>query len=231
VKTGAAELNPGTDNSVPDIELYMGDTTFISGGLVGTSSRIVAILSDQSGIDISNFNSQNDIRAILDDTLTLNLNAYYTADADTYTRGKVDYPIDGLKPGAHLLTLHAADVYGNASSASLSFVVSDAAGIQIEQWLNYPNPFSESTVFHFKHNRPGEDLEAMVTIFDRMGKVVLTNTYQIGGSTYKVDLPPWDGTSADGNKLAGGLYLMKLAVRSLLDGTKNERIAKVILVN
>jgi hypothetical protein len=64
-----------------------------------------------------------------------------------------------------------------------------------------------------------------------MGKPVLTNTYQIGESTYKVDLPVWDGTTPDGNKLAGGLYLMKLTLRSLLDGTKNERIAKVILVN
>jgi hypothetical protein len=228
---GGLEQNPGRETTGPDIELYMGDTTFISGGTTGTNSRIVAILSDESGIDISSFNAQNDILAVLDDTLTISLNAYYTTDIDTYSRGKVDYPIDGLKPGPHLLTLHATDVYGNSSSASLSFVVSDAAGIQIEQWLNYPNPFSASTVFHFKHNRPGEDLEAVVTIFDRMGKLVLTNTYQIGESTYKVDLPPWDGTSPDGNKLAGGLYLMKLSLRSLLDGTKNERIAKVILVN
>jgi hypothetical protein len=46
-----------------------------------------------------------------------------------------------------------------------------------------------------------------------------------------VDLPPWEGTAADGTKLEEGLYLMKLAVRSLLDGTKNERITKVILLN
>lgn len=228
---GSAEVNPGSDNTGPDIELYMGDTTFINGGLTGSSSRIVAVLSDESGIDISSFNFQNDILAILDDTLTLSLNDYYTADIDTYTRGKVDYPIDGLKPGAHRLTLLATDVYGNSSSASLTFVVSDAPGIQIEQWISYPNPFASSTVFHFKHSRPGEDLEAMVTIFDRVGKVVMTNTYQIGASTYQVDLPSWDGTTPDGNKLAGGLYLMKLTVRSLLDGTKNERIAKVILVN
>jgi len=231
VKIGAAELNPGSDTRSPDVELFMGDTTFISGGLVGTDSRIVAILSDDNGIDISSFNAQNDIVAILDDTLSITLNDYYQADANTYTRGKVDYPIYGLKSGFHTLTLHATDVYGNSASASITFHVSDQPGIQIEQWLNYPNPFSSSTVFHFKHNRSGEDLEAAVTIFDRMGKVVLYNTYQIGASSYKVDLPAWDGTSADGNKLADGLYLMKLSLRSLLDGTKNERIAKVILLN
>jgi hypothetical protein len=231
VEVGSLEPNPGTDDTGPDIELFMGDTTFISGGLVGTSSRIIAILSDESGIDISSFNSTTDIQAILDDAQVIVLNDYYQADVDTYMRGKVDFPIHGLAPGRHTLEVKATDTFGNSSTASLIFYVTDAPGIQIEQWLNYPNPFSESTVFHFKHSRPGEDLEAAVTVFDRMGKVVLYNTYQVMGSTYKVDLPPWDGATVDGNKLPGGLYLMKLSIRSLLDGTKNERIAKVILLN
>lgn len=231
VEIGAAEADPGFDTTGPVIDLFMGDTTFISGGLAGTNSRIIAILSDDNGIDISSFKAENDILAILDDKDTLTLNDYYQADADTYKRGKVDYPVCELKAGFHTLQLRATDTFGNSSSASITFYVSEQSGIQIEQWLNYPNPFSSSTVFHFKHNRSGEDLEAAVTIFDRMGKVVLYNTYQIGASSYKVDLPPWDGTSADGNKLAVGLYLMKLSVRSLLDGTKNERITKIILLN
>lgn len=231
VEVGSQEPNPGTDDTGPGIEPFMGDTTFISGGLVGTSSRIIAILSDESGIDISSFNSTTDIQAILDDTLVIVLNNYYQADVDTYMRGKVDFPIHGLAPGRHTLEVKATDTFGNSSTASLIFYVTDTPGIQIEQWLNYPNPFSESTVFHFKHSRPGEDLEAAVTVFDRMGKVVLYNTYQVMGSTYKVDLPPWDGATVDGNKLPGGLYLMKLSIRSLLDGSKNERIAKVILLN
>lgn len=231
LEIGSLEKNPGSDNSSPGIELFMGDTTFISGGLVNTSSRIVAILSDENGIDISNFNADNDIIATLDDTTTWHLNAYYQSDVDNFARGKVNYPIDGLKPGMHVLSLRATDTFGNSSTSSITFYVSDQSGIQIEQWLNYPNPFSGSTVLHFKHNRSGEDLEAAVTIFDRMGKVILYNTYLIDTSAYQVDLPAWDGSTPDGTKLPEGLYLMKLAVRSLEDGSKNERIAKVILLN
>lgn len=231
IKVGSAETNTGADTTGPMVELFMGDTTFISGGLTASSSRVIAILSDENGIDISTYNPQNDILAKFDDGAAVSLNAYYRADPDNFKRGKVDYPVEGLAPGHHTLTLSATDTYGNATSATIAFTVSDSPGIQIEQWLTYPNPFSTSTVFHFKHNRTGEDLEAEVTIFDRLGRVVLFNTYQIGSSTYKVDLPSWDGTTPDGNKLTGGLYLMKLAVRSLLDGSKNERIAKVILLN
>jgi hypothetical protein len=217
----------------PQVELFMGDTTFIDGGVVGTNSRIVAILSDDYGINISDFiqAQPRNIVAVLDDTLTFQLNNYYTADIDNPRRGKVNYPIDNLKPGIHHLEMFAYNTGGKVGSAMISFSVSDQPGIQIEQWLAYPNPVSTTATFHFRHNRSGEDLEAVVTIFDRVGHEVLTTTYQVNGSPYQVDLPPWDTMTPDGTKIAGGLYLLKLTVRSLLDGSKNEKITKVIISN
>ncbi len=231
VKIGALEQNPAIDTQGPTISLYMGDSTFTNGGIAGSDSRMVAILSDKSGINISEYNSQQVLRATLDDSLTFNLNSYYRSDVDNIARGKVSYPVYGLKPGQHHLTLSAFDTFGNGSTASIVFSVSDQSGIQIEQWLNYPNPVTSTTIFHFKHNRSGEDLEAVVTVYDQVGQPVLSSTYQITGSAYQVDLPPWDGTTGAGTKLSAGLYLSKLSVRSLLDGSKNEKITKVIISN
>lgn len=231
IKIGSAEKSPGADTKGPVIDLFMGDSTFVSGGIAGSSSRIVAILTDANGINISNFVPQNSITAILDDTLTISLNKYFQSDANNYQRGKVNYPIDNLKPGGHQLTLRATDTFGNSSFTSISFYVSDQSGIQIEQLINYPNPVTTYTTFHFKHNRSGEDLEAMVIIYDMMGQPMVSSTYQINGSSYQVDLPEWDTTAASGTKLSGGLYLLKLSVRSLLDGSKNEKITKVIISN
>lgn len=229
-KIGSLEKSPGTDTKSPMVDLFMGDTSFVSGGIAGSSSRIVAILSDENGINTSGY-SGNGITAILDDTVTLTLNKYYESDLDNYKRGKVNYPINNLKPGYHYLILKATDTFGNTGTASITFFVSDQSGIQIEQWLNYPNPVISSTTFHFKHNRSGEDLEAMVTLFNSMGQPMLTSTYQINNSSYQVDLPAWDTTYSDGTKLSGGLYLLKLSVRSLVDGSKNEKITKVIISN
>lgn len=231
LKIGSLEKSPGPDTKGPGIELFMGDTTFVSGGIVGANSRIVAILSDQNGINISPFISANNIVATLDDTQSIVLNQYFVSDVDNAMRGKVNYPIDGIKPGQHLLTLKASDTYGNVSSESISFYVSDQVGLQVEQLLNYPNPFSSFTTFHFKHNRSGEDLEADVTIFNTVGQPVWSTTYLINSSAYQVDLPAWDGSSTDGTKFGAGLYLMKLSVRSLQDGSKNEKITKVIISN
>ncbi len=231
LKIGSMEKNPGVDSKGPRIELFMGDSTFVSGGLVGVNSKVIAILSDENGINIATFYPEKNIIATLDDQPSLLLNKYYEADVDNPTHGKVNYPIDGLKPGQHTLTLRASDTFGNSSVTSISFYVSEQSGIQVEQWLNYPNPFTTSTTFHFKHNRSGEDLEALVTIFNAVGQPVWSTTYLIYGSAYQVDLPGWDGTSADGTKFGAGLYLLKLSVRSVLDGSKNEKITKVIISN
>jgi hypothetical protein len=231
LKIGSIEKHPGADTKGPDLELFMGDTTFVDGGVAGTNTRIVGILSDENGINVSPYVSANNIVATLDDTLVFTLNNYYQSEVGNAKRGKVSFPVDDLKPGPHHLTLRASDTYNNSSTASISFSVSDEKGIQIEQWLAYPNPVTTSATFHFKHNRSGEDIEAMVTIFDRLGHPVLTTTYQVNGSPYQVDLPAWDTTTPDGTKLAGGLYLLKLSVRSLLDGSKNEKITKVIISN
>ena len=231
IKIGSIEKNPGPDTKGPGIALYMGDSTFTNGGIAGSSSRIVAILTDENGTNVSDFIPQNAIKALLDDSLSFNLNKYYQSDIDNSKRGKVFYPVSNLKPGQHHLTLSAFDTFGNGSSTSIVFSVSDQNGIQIEQWLNYPNPVTSTTVFHFKHNRSGEDLEAVVTLYDPVGQPVISSTYQIMGSAYQVDLPVWDGTSAEGTKLSPGLYLSKLSVRSLLDGSKNEKITKVIISN
>ncbi len=231
IKIGSLEKLPGTDSKGPTIELYMGDTTFVDGGLSGSNSRIVAILSDDNGINTSNFVPQDNITAIVDDTLTFTLNKYYQSDVDNPKRGKVSYPVDDMKPGLHHLTLRASDTFGNIASTSISFSVSDQPGIQIEQWISYPNPVTSSATFHFKHNRSGEDLEAVVTVYDQLGQQMVSNTYLVNGSAYQVDLPVWDATTGSGTKLTGGLYLLKLSIRSLLDGSKNEKITKVIIFN
>jgi hypothetical protein len=231
LKIGSIEKNPAVDSKGPQIELYMGDTTFVSGGIAGSNSRIVAVLTDENGINTATFTPQKNIVATLDDTVSITLNKYYESDIDNVRRGKLAYPIDHLKPGQHNLTLRASDTYGNTSSESISFYVSEQNGILVEQWLNYPNPFTSTTTFHFKHNRSGEDLEAVVTIFNQTGQPILSNTYQIPNSPYQVDLPAWDGSAPDGTKFGAGLYLLKLSVRSLLDGSKNEKITKVIIFN
>jgi len=228
---GGLESDPATDNTPPFIRLFLGDTTFIPGGIVGPNTKIVALLEDESGINISANPTGNEIMAFVDDGPGVILNSYYTANLNTYKKGSVNYPLDGLEKGKHTLTLSASDTYNTQTTATVDFVVTDGVQIEIEEFSNYPNPFYESTTLEFTHTRPGEDLEAFLTIYDLAGKELLNQSFEVISSQYRVTLSDWDGKSSTGTKLGQGVYLGKLSVRSLLDGSKNDQFTKLIILN
>lgn len=228
---GGLESNPAMDNTPPTIRLFLGDTTFIPGGIVGPNTKIVALLEDESGVNISANPTGNEIMASIDDGPGVILNNYYYANLDTYKRGSINYPLDGLEKGKHTLTLSASDTYNNLTTATVDFVVTDGVQIEIEEFSNYPNPFYESTTLEFTHTRPGEDLEALLTIYDLAGKELLNQSFEVLSSQYRVTLSDWDGKSSTGTKLGQGVYLGKLSVRSLLDGSKNDQFTKLIILN
>ena len=228
---GGIEENVPVDNTPPFIRLFLGDTTFINGGKVGPNTKIVTLLSDNSGINISSSATGNDITAQVDQNDPIVLNTYYESKIGTYKNGTLTYPLDGLEKGKHTLKLSASDTYNNRTAASVDFVVTDGSEIQIEEFSNYPNPFYETTTLEFTHSRPGEDLEAFLTIYDLTGKLLVDQQFEVLSSQYRVTLSEWDGRSANGAKLARGVYVGKLSVRSLLDGSKNEQITKLIILN
>jgi len=227
---GLEEIAPA-DQTPPLIRLFLGDTTFVSGGKVGPNTKIVALLSDESGINISSVPAGNNITAMVDQNEPAILNSYYESKTGTFKYGTLSYPLDGLEKGRHTLNLSASDTYNNRTTASVDFIVTDGTEIQIEEFTNYPNPFYELTTLEFTHSRPGDDLEAFLTIYDLTGKLLVYQQFEVLSSQYRVTLSEWDGKSADGAKLARGIYVGKLSVRSLLDGSKNEQITKLIILN
>ncbi len=233
VPVGGAENMFPSDDAPPEIALFIGDTTFVNGGIASPNTTLVTQLMDFHGIGISGFGGADNLIAILDDSLTFIMNDYYTAEINNYRRGTAVFPLKGLQKGKHHIVVQASDTYSNRTSASVDFVVTDE-GLVINQFYNYPNPFSSnngSTILGFTHNRPGEDLDVELVIFDLAGHLVDRRHYSISASYSRVTLSEWDGASAEGNKLDNGVYLGKLFIRSLLDGSKNEQITKLIIVN
>lgn len=230
---GGVETGVSSDNTLPEIKLFVSDTTFISGGTIGPNTQLVAQLFDENGITVSSSNPQNNIIATLDNKWSYTLNEFYLSKKDDFRKGMIKYPLDTLKKGAHTLTLSASDTHDNRGSATITFWVSDGTGIAIGDFGNYPNPFSSAseTSFHFTHTHAGEDLEATLVIYDFAGKSLADIKYSIPISEYQVDLGKWDGKTADGTKISPGIYIARLFIRSLADGSQSEKAAKLIMVN
>ncbi|HEY3401940.1 MAG TPA: type IX secretion system sortase PorU [Ohtaekwangia sp.] len=229
---GGSETNPPSDNTPPLITLFMGDTTFVNGGIISSSSTLIARLQDDSGINISNYGIGNNLIAILDDDAAMYvLNDYYESDMDDATSGWVHFPISNLSPGVHTLTIKAWDIYNNPAQATIEFRVTDGETLVIETFSNYPNPFQNETMLYFTHNRSGDDLEGELLIYNSLGATMASFPFTINSSPYQVNLLELNDVNGLGKKLTGGIYFARLLVRSLTDGSKNERVTKLIAVN
>lgn len=231
-KIGETETDVASDNSAPTIRLFMGDTTFVNGGITPPDTYLVANLRDNKGINISGYGIGNSIVATLDDeAASYILNDHYIANIDDPTSGWIRYPLKGLAPGRHTLTLKAWDIFNNRAEASIEFVVTGSENLVIETFANYPNPFRESTTLFFTHNRSGDDLQAQVFIQSMTGETVKSGELMIPASDYRVNLLELSNTDGFDKKLSAGLYLARIIVRSLTNGSKNEQVTKLIILN
>lgn len=227
-QVGLSEENVAEDITSPTLQLYMGDTTFVNGGITGTNTKLVGRLYDLHGINISGYGIGNSIVGALDDTETFTLNDFYEADLDNPTRGTISFPMNGLPGGKHTITVSAWDTYNNPVQARVNFEVAGGENLIIETFGNYPNPFHTSTTLFFTHNRSGDHLKAEVTLYNSTGLAVESYEVDIPESSYHVNML----TLNNADKIRpSGLYLARLSVRSLTDGSATEQVAKLIISN
>ena len=163
---------------------------------------------------------------MLNDERVYELNEYYTADVDDYTKGTVVYPVSGLSPGKHRISVKAWDTHNNSAESYVDFVVDDGNAMLIESFGNYPNPFDQESTLFFTHNTAGEDLQAEMVLYGPQGLKVLHQTYMVPNSNFRVDLG-----SVARNDLPAGIYLAHLILRSETSGKQAKSSAKLVIVN
>ncbi len=231
IKVGGLNEDAPEDNIGPTIKLFMNDESFVSGGITNDSPILLAKLEDENGINTTG-GIGHDIIAILDgdETNPFNLNEYYQAETDDFTRGALDYKLRNLEEGLHTLTLKAWDVYNNSATADIQFVVAGDDTLKITRVLNYPNPFTTYTEFWFNHNRPFEPLEVQVQVFTVTGKVVWTKNQIITTDGFLSREITWDGRDDFGDKIGKGVYIYKITVKSTLTNKRVEKFEKLVIL-
>lgn len=228
---GGSKSNYQTDQNPPQISLFLNDSTFKSGEKVGKESWLIAYFQDESGINITNTGIHEGIVATLNNETTFLLNDYYNAATDDYTRGSLRFPLEGLLAGDHTLSLTARDTYNNLAKTEIRFTVSDKDDFQIYRLYNYPNPFRERTNFTVEHSRAGDPLEVQLRIYNLEGKVLHEQKRTLQNSLRTFTLSEWNGLSDAGQKLPQGIYLFKILLRSLSDGSATEKTEKLVILD
>lgn len=228
---GGIDPNGISDNTGPEITLYLNTEDFVNGGLTDESPTLVAKLFDENGINTVGNGIGHDIMAVIDQESAnpIVLNDYYNADLDTYQSGSVRYQLQNLEPGTHSLSFKVWDVNNNSSEATVDFEVQKKEDFELRHVLNYPNPFTTSTAFFFEHNQLCSSLEVQVQIFTVSGKLVKTINREVYNECYRSDEITWDGRDDYGDQLARGVYIYRLSVTNP-DNEKAEKLEKLVIL-
>jgi len=228
---GGSYTGATTDNQGPEVKLYLNDEKFVFGGLTDPNPKILAIVVDSNGVNTVGNGIGHDITATLDDdpNQIFTLNDYYESDLDDYTKGRVVFPLNGLKEGKHSLKFKVWDIHNNSSEAVTEFVVAESAELALERVLNYPNPFTTKTSFFFEHNRPCGNLDVQVQVFTVSGKLIKTINQTVGCEGYRYDGVTWDGRDDFGDPIGRGVYVYRLKIRDE-SGAVADKYEKLVLL-
>jgi len=215
----------------PEIDLFLNDSTFVSGGITDTRPYLLARLRDENGINTVGNGIGHDLTLTIDGDMQnpLVLNDYYESDLDTYKSGKVKYQLLSLPIGSHSLTLKVWDVHNNSSIATLDFVVTEEADLALKHVLNYPNPFTTNTSFMFEHNQSCETLDVRIQVFTVSGKLVKTITQTARQNGFRTEPIAWDGRDDFGDIIGKGVYVYKVEIRNT-EGQKAEQFEKLVIL-
>lgn len=216
----------------PNIRLFLNDENFVYGGITNESPTLIVKLKDENGINITGRGVGRDISLTLNNnvTSTTSLNDFYQSKMDSYQEGEARYKMSDLPQGKNSLKLRAFDVYNNSSEEMLEFIVTNSEEVALKHVLNYPNPFTTNTTFHFDHNKAGEPMTVQIQIYTISGKVVKHLQTDVVTSGNHFEQLSWDGKDEYGDNIGKGVYVYKVKVRSST-GKTAEEYQKLVILN
>ena len=228
---GSSSISPIVDNTPPEIELFLGDTTFVTGHVVNANTLLIAKLSDENGINTSSSQVGHSITYSLDGGQPIVLNEFYSSSLDNFTQGWIYYDLPTLSNGPHTISFTAWDTSNNSKIANLEFYVSENGQIVISDLSNYPNPMRESTNFTFAHNLTGEAIEVTLEIINTSGQQIYRQSRSYISAPTVINDWYWDGRNTSGGKLNNGIYLYGIIIRSKLSNLAQKQYSRLFITN
>jgi hypothetical protein len=227
---GFSDININ-DTEGPVIKLYLNDTLFNEGGITDTAPSLLALISDESGVNATGTGIGHDIIAWIDDDMpnAVVLNGLFSADIGVHTSGSLSYPFVISEKGEHTVSLRAWDNVNNPSVATLRFVVETSGVFRLTDLLCFPNPVTETATFTAGHNRPDTEIDVTITILNTGGSTVRIIREQFYSTGYSLPDIPWDGCNENGSRLARGMYLWR-AEAVTADGERASATGRIIIL-
>jgi hypothetical protein len=224
---GGSSGNSISDSKGPEINLFLNTESFKDGGKVSASSVLIANITDENGINTAGTGIGHDITAVLDGDYSnvMVLNDFFQYDKNSYTSGKIVFPLSNLAEGNHTLTVKVWDVLNNSSEVEINFVVKD--DLRIENLHCFPNPVQDKTSFAFTHNQPDETFDVTLEVFQTSGTRVDMLQRKVGSQG--TESLPFEWTPSPRLvKMTPGVYIYR--VTATIDGKTGSASGRLVYV-
>lgn len=222
--------NAVTDTIPPIIEsYYLNHHSFVNGQTVNESPMVLAAISDNRGLNLSQAGIGHQMTLYLDDNNTMtDVSQYYTPNADGSIGGTIAYPMENIQEGAHTLKLRIWDTSTNMTEQTIEFFVEKGLSPVIYDIYCDANPASVEANFYLTHDRPDAQVTVTVTVYNLLGAEVWSATAS-GRSDMFTSVPvKWDLTGPAGNRVNRGIYLYKASITT--DGEQHSTATRRIAV-
>jgi hypothetical protein len=215
-----------SDITGPEIRtMYLNTNDFKDGDKINSTPVFVAIMWDESGINVGSSGIGHDITLTIDGNplLSYSLNSYY----QTYLEGSenesiVQFTIPALETGKHTAELRVWDIQNNSSTKTISFNVIDNYKPSISDLTAAPSPAREFVNFRILHDMPESLLKVRIEVYDMIGQLQWQHEETgISGisDSYTVR---WDLTNNTGSRLRPGIYVY----RAILSSSNSQEVSK-----
>ncbi|MFD2037653.1 type IX secretion system sortase PorU [Belliella marina] len=227
---GGTDPHTPEDTEGPEIELLFGNEygedldTFSAYNI-----KLLANLHDESGINISPANIGQNISMQINGGNPIFLNEFYSAIKNSYKKGQVLVPVEGLVEGINVVSFEAWDNVGNRSIVEREILVDGSASVRILSSTTYPNPSSEVSKFRIEHNRSGENLMLHLRVFTMSGHEIYQSSKRYVKANYILDDFEWIFFHSKTKYPTKGTYIYELQLVSEIDNTSDRKSGKIII--
>lgn len=213
------------DSEGPEFTAFHLDRpSFTDGDAVSPSPTLHASFTDPSGINISDSGIGHGLSLVLDGTTPLpNVAASYEADPDSPETGKIAYPLKGILPGDHSLSLTVWDNAGNSSTKDLSFKVEAGWNPSIIELSTDLSTASSYVTFILTTDGTDFLSESRIEVFDLAGRLVWSGFFDTVSTRSTL---VWNLHDSGGARVPRGIYLYR-AVATSGSGAESTKSGKL----
>lgn len=220
----------------PSIRLVADGAEHTPGFRSTSRTSFEVVVEDGSGIAYDGTSASYVVGLSFDDGPAVDLTPRFALDRNAYRSGRASFRLpevsaDSLADGEHELTFFAKDGFGNESEAAyrVDYTVDPRPLAFLGEVLNYPNPFDpdrEETEIAVDLSR---DARLEIRILTLTGKRIRVLGECRAYGAARMTACTWDGRDGDGDRVANGVYLIRVIAETADGRERAESIGKAVV--